>query len=110
MMAHTPRSTKLIFFLLPLCLLSSCNYRALSKENEKLENIKAELTESVEKLKAEIAEDPVDHHALLEQAETELQQAEQNHQTLQSTNTQLKGKHAELEKQYAEDKKNYIIK
>ncbi len=110
MMLHSLRSTKLIFFLLPLCLLSSCNYRALSKQNEELKIKKAELTENVKKLKAEIAEDPVDHHALLKQAETELQEAEQNHQTLQSTNTELKGKHAELEKQYAEDKKNYIIK
>ena len=40
MMLHSLRSTKLIFFLLPLCLLSSCNYRALSKENEELKNKK----------------------------------------------------------------------
>ena len=109
-MLHSLRSTKLIFFLLPLCLLSSCNYRALSKQNEELKIKKAELTENVKKLKAEIAEDPVDQHALLKQAEAELKQAEQDHQALQSTNTELKGKHAELEKQYVEDKKNYIIK
>ena len=110
MMSHSLRSTKLIFFLLPLCLLSSCNYRALSKENEELKNKKAELTEKVEKLEAKIAEDTVDHQALLQQAEQELQQAEQEHQALQSTNTQLMDKHRELKKQYAEDKKNYIIK
>ena len=69
MMSHSLRSTKLIFFLLPLCLLSSCNYRALSKENEELKNKKAELTENVKKLKVKIAEDTIDHHALLEQAE-----------------------------------------
>jgi len=104
------RPTKLIFFLLPLCLLSSCNYRALSKENEQLKNKKVELAENVAKLTVKIAEDPVDHHALLKQAEAELKQAEKDHQALQSTNTELKGKHAELEKQYAEDKKNYLIK
>ena len=109
-MLHSLRSTKLIFLLLPLCLLTSCNYRALSKENEELKNKEAELTENVEKLKVKIEEDPVDQHALLKQAEAELKQAEQDHQALQSTNTELKGKHAELEKQYVEDKKNYIIK
>ena len=109
-MAHPLRSTKLIFILLPLFLLPSCNYRALSKENDELKNKKAELAEKVEKLEAKIAEDTIDHQALLQQAEQELQQAEQEHQALQSTNTQLKDKHRELKKQYAEDKKNYIIK
>ena len=109
-MAHPLRSTKLIFILLPLFLLPSCNYRALSKENEELKNKKAELTENVKKLKVKIAEEPVDHQALLQQGEQELLQAEQEHQALQSTNTQLKDKHRELKKQYAEDEKNYIIK
>lgn len=110
MMSHSLRSTKLIFFLLPLCLLSSCNYRALSKENEELKNKKAELTENVKKLKVKIAEDTIDHHALLEQAEIELRKTEQDHQVIQSANTELKNKHAELKQQYAEDKKNYITK
>ena len=110
MMAHTPRSTKLIFFLLPLCLLSSCNYRALSKENEKLKNKKAELTESVEKLKVKIEEDPVDHQLYSSRRKQSFSRLNKITRALQSTNTELKGKHAELEKQYAEDKKNYIIK
>jgi len=110
MMAHTLRSTKLIFFLLPLCLLSSCNYRALSKENEKLKNKKAELTESVEKLPVKIEEDPVDYLALLKEAEIVLLQADQDHRALQSTITELKREYAALEKQYAVDKKNYLIK
>ena len=109
-MSHSLRSTKLIFFILPLCFLSSCNYRALSKENDELKNKKAELAEKVEKLEAKIAEDTIDHQALLQQGEQELLQAEQEHQALQSTYTQLKDKHRELKKQYAEDEKNYIIK
>ena len=80
------------------------------KRTRELKNKKAELTEKVEKLEAKIAEDTIDHHALLEQAEIELRKTEQDHQVIQSANTELKNKHAELKKQYAEDKKNYIIK
>lgn len=91
-------------------MLSSCNYKAIAKENEKLEKKKLELAAEVARLKTKIEEDPDDHEALLEQAKDELEQAEKEHEYINSMLELLKAEHDEIEKKYAKDKANYVIK
>ena len=109
-MSHKLRFAKLIYCLLPLCMLSSCKHRALAQENEELKSRKVELEKKIESNKSETPEDsvdPVDPSAELKQAKADLRDAERDYQALQSANEKLKREHDKLKRQYEEDKKKY---
>ena len=109
-MIYLLRIMLLFVLLLPIMMFSSCEHRAIAKDNEELERQKSEIAREVKSLKTKIEEDSDDYHALLVQAKNELMRTEKKHQALESEVASLEAEEAELRKQYARDKVNYVIK
>ena len=94
------------------CLLSSCDYRALSQENKDLKESKGQLAEEVDKLELSIDNDPDNEPPTLQvtKAKADLIRLKYEHKELLEGLQALEAKRVRLESEYSKRKKEYSSK
>lgn len=109
MMIPLHKSLKIAVLLSISCLLSSCNYRALSQENKDLKERKAQLSEDVDNLIVNMDDDPEGEPASVKitKAEAHLIRLQHERRELLESVQALKERRAQLEAEYAKRKKEY---
>lgn len=112
MMISLHKSFRILVLLSISCLLSSCNYRALSQENKDLKDRKGQLAEDVDKLVLSIDDDSDNEPPTVKvtKAEAHLIRLKHEHKALLESLQALKEKRARLEAEYSKRKKEYSSK